>query len=201
LYPFPEVARQIYEELYAELSELNPSVYVYPFWETHVTIATLVNFTRQISPTVESIHALKNLISEIASALAPALKEPLKPFDLWIEQPVISRNAAILPLSDPTGAVSKIRKRVVESLAAEPALRERLNELGLNIPPLVHSTIMRFKHVPANTRHFLSTFDQISRAVPRTLMRVEEIYLTTETKPYMREGEIVSRLMMVRSHL
>ena len=74
-----------------------------------------------------------------------------------------------------------------------PAVRTRLDALGFNIPPLVHSTIMRFKKVPEDKERFLEQFDQISGNVPRLKMRVSELYITTETKPYMREGEIVHR--------
>jgi hypothetical protein len=71
-----------------------------------------------------------------------------------------------------------------------------LDDLGLNIPPLVHSTIMRFKRIPANTHEFLSKFDEISRTMPRATLRVNEIYITTETNPYMRAGEILRRYQL-----
>jgi hypothetical protein len=75
-------------------------------------------------------------------------------------------------------------------------LQLRLQRLGLTIPSIVHSTIMRFKKVPADTQAFLSAFDKIAQAVPRIAMRVNEIYITTETKPYMRAGEIVRRFRL-----
>jgi hypothetical protein len=52
---------------------------------------------------------------------------------------------------------------------------------------------MRFKKVPENTQLFLSMFDEISRSIPKIAMRVNEVYITTETKLYMREGKIVWR--------
>lgn len=192
LYPFPTNVKNIYETLAHNLASIDPGVYVYPIWETHVTIATFINFTRQQLPTDDRITELKQLMEQIAAQLEPCFADA-KPFDLWMEQPVISRKAAILPLSDPDGAITRLRQRLAACLARDSSQQTRLEGLGLNIPPLVHSTIMRFKKMPEDTQLFLSKFDKISRAVPRTSVRVNEIYITTETKPYMRAGEIFRR--------
>jgi hypothetical protein len=189
-YPFPPEVRDAYEALSAQLSAIDPGVYVYPIWETHITIATLINFTQHLSPTPQRVTEMTLLMTQIATQLQNAFQE-IKPIDLWIEQPVISRKAAILPLSDPSDGIPKIRNRVKENLAGNSTLQKTLVDLGLNIPPLVHSTVMRFKNAPGDTKQFLSKFDEIR--VPRTKMRVNEIYLTTETKPYMRGGEIFHR--------
>jgi hypothetical protein len=189
LYPFPTSAHDAYETLFTQLASLDPGVYVYPLWETHVTIVTFINFTQQIAPTRERTAELKAVTRQVIAQLRPIFSD-IKPFDLWIEHPVISRKAAILPLSDPSDAIAQIRSRVAENLARDPSLQTKLSELGLNIPPLVHSTIMRFTKVPDDTSRFLSNFDKIATDLPRIAMRVDEIYITTETKPYMREGEI-----------
>ncbi len=190
LYPFSPEVKETYERLSAQLGSADAGVYVYPMSETHVTIATFVNFAQHVSPTSERLAELNLLKDQLAAALQNA-SAGIYPFDLWMESPVISRKAAILPLSDPNNAIAEIRKRVVDNLA--PSLRTRLETLGLNIPPLVHSTIMRFKKVPEDPQRFLSRFDEISRDVPRLKMTVNEIYITTETKPYMREGKIIHR--------
>lgn len=192
LYPFPAEVAEAYEALAARLSALDSGVYVYPRWETHVTIATLVNFTKHERPTAERITELRELTHQVAAELEPAFRD-IGPFELSIEQPLISRKAAILPLSDPADAISRIRNQLVAILARNPSLVACLADLGMSIPPLAHSTIMRFKSVPVDTARFLSKFDEISRTAPRATMRVDEIYITTETKPYMREGEIFRR--------
>ncbi|MGZ4964692.1 MAG: hypothetical protein ACXWBP_08675 [Limisphaerales bacterium] len=196
LYPFPPAVRQAYETLAARLGAIDPSIYVYPTWETHVTIATFINFSRHRSPTPARLAELKTVMQRVAIALEPAFLADTKPFDLWIEPPVISRKAAILPLSDPAGSIVRLRTRVAEILDRIPTLKLQLHELGLNIPPIVHSTIMRFKTAPPDTQRLLSKFDEISRAVPRIPMRVSELYVTTETKPYMRAGEIIHRFQL-----
>ncbi len=177
LYPFPAEVTEAYNSLVAQLSDLDPGVYVYPIWETHVTIATLINFTQYQSPTPQRFVELKDLMRQIAAQLQPVFsgEDSIQPFDLWIEQPVISRKAAILPLSDPSGAITRIRNRVIESLARNPSLRTCLDGLGFNIPPLVHSTIMRFKKASPDAQRFLSKFDEISSRVPRAVMRVDQV--------------------------
>ena len=142
LYPFPAEVRETYRTLSGALGRIDSAVYVYPFWETHVTIATFINFTQHVSPTAQRVAELSELMRKVGSELDDMFGD-VKRFDLWIEHPVISRKAAILPLSDPVGAIAEIRKRVVEKIS--PELRTRLDELGFNVPPLVHSTVMRFK--------------------------------------------------------
>lgn len=190
LYPFPAEVSAAYETLAAQISALDPGVYIYPLWETHVTIATLINFTKHLSPSSERVAELKELMQELSTQFESRFRG-VGPFDLMIEPPLISRKAAILPLSDPTDGIARIRNQLVAALADCPTLRLRLEALDLNVPPLIHSTIMRFKKVPHDTQRFLEKFDEISRNLPRLKMRVTEIYVTTETKPYMREGEIV----------
>jgi hypothetical protein len=193
LYPFPPAFREGYQILVDQLANIDPIVYVYPLWETHVTIATFINFAQHTSPTEQCVAELTNVMEDLGAHLQKAFTD-IKPFELWIEPPIISRKAAILPLSDATGAITETRKRVAENLP--PSLRARLDALGFNIPPLVHSTIMRFKQVPVDTERVLAKFDAVARTVPRATMTVNEIYITTETKPYMREGEIFHRFQL-----
>lgn len=191
LYPFPAEVTAAYETFAAALSWLDPGVYIYPIWETHVTIATLINFTKHQSAPAGLDELMQNLITQLESVFGNISR-----FELTIEAPVISRKAAILPLSDPTNGISRIRNQLVAALAEAPTLRTSLEGHGLNIPPLVHSTIMRFKRAPKDPQLFLSRFDEIARTVPRAVMRVKEIYITTETKPYMRDGEIMRRYQL-----
>jgi hypothetical protein len=195
LYPFPTEVHDVYQKLATQFAELDPGVYVYPIWETHVTIATFINFTQHQDPSPERDAELSAFMQQIIANLEGCFDD-LAPFDLWIEQPLISRKAAFLPLSDLTDAVTHIRGRLAERLNRNPILRKQLDHLGLNIPAIVHSTIMRFNTVPSNDSHFASKFDEIAKSFPRVPMRVNEIYITTETKPYMRAGEIIHRFPM-----
>lgn len=196
LYPFPVETLQAYDSLAAQLSALDAGVYVYPFWETHVTIATFINFTQHQSQTPQQLAEINNLTRRIVAQIEREFTS-IKAFDLLFDPPIISRKAAIVPLSDASGTITEIRNRVAENLSRAPDLEAHLKSVGLNIPRIVHSTIMRFKNAPKNSNAFLEKFDEISGTVPRLPMRVKEIYITTETKPYMREGEIIHRFRLV----
>src|ERR1700728_2028794 len=68
-YPFPEVAAQFYRPIAKRLNLLDPAVYVYPEWETHVTIVTVVNFSLHRRPDPARLAQLQSL-------LQPAIEIP-----------------------------------------------------------------------------------------------------------------------------
>jgi hypothetical protein len=69
---------------------------------------------------------------------------------------------------------------------------------GLNVPGIIHSTVMRFKSQPASVAKSVADFDAAVADVEPFPLTVAELLLTTETKPYMREGEIVHRFPLSR---
>jgi hypothetical protein len=189
-WPFPAPAARFYRPLAERLAALDPAVYVYPEWETHVTIITFVNFSlhRRLEP--ERLAQLQSLINPVRELLRPLLQGPT--FELMIGAPALTRKAAILPISDPTGAITRIRQTTLAALEDDKPLRAKLASAGFNVPGIIHSTIMRFTREPADLSKFLTDFDEAAAAKPFPLA-VEEFLLTTETKPYMRAGEIVHR--------
>ena len=52
---------------------------------------------------------------------------------------------------------------------------------------------MRFKSAPKDYKKFAADFAEISHSVTPVEIVVNELLLTTETKPYMREGTVVRR--------
>jgi hypothetical protein len=68
---------------------------------------------------------------------------------------------------------------------------------GLNVPGIIHSTIMRFKGQPENLERFLKDFDKVVAGIQPFPLAIGELLLTTETKPYMRAGEIVHRFPLI----
>ncbi len=190
-WPFPAAAARCYRSIAQRLAALDPAVYVYPEWETHVTLVTFVNFTlhRRIGP--ERLASWQSLINPVRALLGPLLQGPA--FELVAGPPVLTRKAAILPISDPAGAITRIRQTVRAALAADKALEAALARGGLNVPGIIHSTIMRFKGQPANLEGFLADFDKAVADIKPFPLAIGELLLTTETKPYMRAGEIVHR--------
>jgi hypothetical protein len=190
-WPFPAAASPSYCPLAERLAALDPAVYVYPDWETHVTILTFVNFSLHKSPKPERLAQLQQLLEQVRSLLRPLLTRPA--FELMLGQPILTRKAAILPISDPAGAIAEIRQTVSGALAAEKGLHAELLRAGLNVPGIIHSTIMRFKNQPRDLEQFLTDFDQAAATAESFPLQIDELLLTTETKPYMRAGEIVDR--------
>lgn len=196
-WPFPEAWRPGYERLAQRLGALGDWLYVYPFAHTHVTLVTLVSFARHVRPTPETVHALEARVPEIIAALSPLLagdsRDGLKSFQLQPEPPVLARSAGILPLVNPDGEVQRLRARARDLLQRNAPLHRELVERGLNVPGIVHSTILRFRQPPPELEQFLAAFDEIAAEAKFPPMDVGEFLLTTETKPYMRGGEIRRR--------
>jgi hypothetical protein len=188
-YPFPAPAARLYRPIAEHLAALDPAVYVYPAWETHVTIVTFVNFCLHERVEPERLAQLQSLIHPVRELIRPLLEGPA--FKLVLGPPVLTRKAAILPISDETGSIARIRQTVRAALAADKALHAELVRAGLNVPGIIHSTIMRFKKEPANLAKFLANFDQAAAATEPFTLAIDELLLTTETKPYMRAGEVV----------
>jgi hypothetical protein len=190
-YPFPAPAARLYRPIAERLAALDPAVYVYPEWETHVTIVTFVSFSLHWRVEPERLAQLQSLIHPVSELIRPLLEGPA--FKLVLGAPVLTRKAAILPISDATGAIARIRQTIRAALAADKALHAELVRGGLNVPGIIHSTIMRFKSEPSNLAKFLADFDQAAVAAEPFTLAIDELLLTTETKPYMRAGEIVHR--------
>jgi hypothetical protein len=190
-WPFPAAAARFYRPLAEQLAALEPAVYVYPEWETHVTILTFANFSLHNRPDSERRAQLQSLLNRVRELLRPWLNGPA--FELILGPPVLTRKAAILPISDASGAIARIRQTVTAALDADKGLHSELMRAGLNVPGIIHSTIMRFKSQPRDLPKFLADFDQVAMTAKPFPLAIGELLLTTETKPYMRAGEIAGR--------
>jgi hypothetical protein len=190
-YPFPAAAAQFYRPIASRLSALDPAVYVYPDWETHVTIVTFVNFSLHRRPDASRLAQLRLLLQPVIEILLPVLAGPS--FSLLIGAPVLTPKAAILPISDPSGEIARLRRNIIGSLEADKELRVKLSGAGLNVPAIIHSTVMRFKAAPADFARFAADFEKAAGAAQPVEIKIEELLLTTETKPYMREGTVEHR--------
>jgi hypothetical protein len=193
-WPFSAPAARFYRPIAERLAALDPAVYVYPEWETHITIMTFVNFSLHKRPEATRLAQLQSLINPVRELISPLLKRPV--FELVLGPPVLTRKAAILPISDATGSIAEIRQSVRTALASDKGLHAELVRGGLNVPGIIHSTIMRFKSEPRDLTKFLASFDQAAAAAEPFPLAIDELLLTTETKPYMRAGEIVERFTL-----
>lgn len=199
-WPFPEAWRANYERLANRLGALGPWVYAYPFPFTHVTLVTLVSFARHVHPSPELVSVCEGEIPEIIAALGPLFaensSERIKPFMLQPQALVLSRTAGIMPLRNPDGEVARLRERTMALLQRNASLYRELTEHGLNVPGIIHSTVLRFRRPPQDLEEFLATFDDLAADRSFPPLEVGEVLLTSETKPYMRGGEILWRFKL-----
>jgi len=199
-WPFPDALRAAYEQMAGRLAACSPGLYVYPFAFTHLTLVTLISFSRHVRPSAELVKALTGKADEIIVALAPLFAENsterIKSFTLQPQSPVPSRSAVILPLVNPDGEVARLRQRMGELLRHHASLHRELVERGLNVPGIIHSTVARFAQTPADLNKFLSAFDKVAADTKFPAIQADELLLTSETKPYMRGGEILHRFKL-----
>jgi hypothetical protein len=188
-WPLP-IAADAYQTLASALEALDPALFVYPHAQSHVTVLTLVNFKDHVEPPPEEIAALETLIPLVVEAVAPVARA-VPPFDIEIGPPVLARRALFLPIREPAGVVARFRRDALE------ALRARLPLFHAVRPPLaVHSTVARFNAVPAPG--FVRRFDDLGLR-PLGPARVDSLLVTTETRPYMREGAIARAFSLAGS--
>ncbi len=184
-WPLPAELRSEYERLGRALGALDEAVYVYPFERTHVTLATLVDFRRFPAPTAAQRAAVLGLVPAVADVLDEAVRA-LRPFAIDIGPPVLVRGAAFLPISNPGGEVRRVREDLRSRLAGNTLL-------GLEVPKAVHSTILRFRRVPDDPEALRARFEEIGRQTRFGRAQVDELLITTETRPYMAGGDVVHR--------
>lgn len=182
------------------LTACSPGLYVYPFPFTHVTLVTLISFSHHVRPSSELVKTLADKTGEIITMLAPLFAENsterIRSFTLQPQAPVLSRSAVILPLANPDGEVARLRQRVAELLQRHAPLHRELLKHGLNVPGIIHSTVARFAQTPPDLNEFLSTFDKVAADTKLPAIQVDELLLTSETKPYMRGGEVLRRIKL-----
>lgn len=185
-WPLPAAVRATYEDLRSRLQALDRGAYVYPHAETHVTVATLVNFKNHPEPNAADHARILAQVPELARQL-DALVADVPAFDLKIGAPVLVRSAAFLPLLVSTDAIFGLRRRLTDVLA-QAGLDEELR-----VPKAMHSTILRFREPPVDAADFQRRFREIATETTFAPARIEEMLITTETRPYMLSGEIAHR--------
>jgi hypothetical protein len=181
-WPLP-VDPAAYHRRAGELAALDPGLFVYPHRQTHVTVLTLVSFKEHVEPSLEQTRALEDLIPLVSAAVAPVAGE-LGAFALELGAPVLARRAVFIPIRDREGAVARFRAAVLPALRALSPLFQRCQP-----PRAVHATLARFRAAPGPD--FAPRFAAWSAGGALGAARVTSIQLTTETQPYMREGQVV----------
>ncbi len=202
-WPLPSEYKKTYEELAYKLQKIEPNTYIYPYSQTHITVLTIVNFKAHLDPSVEELRELRKINTDIIEQLADMFENlKLKPFIIDVGPPILSRKAAFLPILNETGQVLMIRKRAVDRLsklrkqhADDSDIKKYLPET-IKFPNIIHSTFLRFSKRPSNEKAFLEMFEKTVSNFKFGKAKIKELFLTSETKPYMRSGEIIHRFKL-----
>lgn len=196
-YPFSPGASAAYRTMASLLSKAEGGLYVYPEWETHTTIVTFVNFSKRPRPTCAQRAEAQSLIPRVIQLLE---KIPMpRAFQLVLQPPRLTPKAIILPIDDPCEAIPQLRRQIRAEVEKDSALLRALDDAGWNIPAIIHSTIGRFATAPPDGDGFARRFEKIKVQAAPIFLEVEELLITTETKPYMRAGEIVHRFALAKN--
>jgi hypothetical protein len=181
-WPLPVEIKESYDNLYAQLSKLE-CVYVYPYNQTHITILTIINFKKRLGKPRQYLDVAT--LEQITNKIRQIVKQT--PINIFVDSPVLVRTASFLPIYNPTQEINNIRRQIVDMLGNN-------REYDLDVPQGIHSTILRFKKTPTNRVEFIRNFEEISRAFSLKEVKIKEIYITEELKPYMREGSITGKI-------
>jgi hypothetical protein len=190
-WPLPAAFREKYEKLCARLSALDAGAYVYPYAETHVTVATLVSFKRHENPDAAEQARIRGYLPYLIETVG-RITADIPTFSIDIGAPVLVRAAAFLPILNPGGEIARLRE------ALDPALRAAGPELSLaRIPRAVHMTILRFRTIPRDPVAFVQGFRSVAGETSFGSASVEDLLITSETRPYMTQGGIEHRFRLI----
>jgi hypothetical protein len=143
-WPLPTEMREIYEEMYEKLQELE-GAYIYPYTQTHITIVTVINFKKRLN------KIKKYLDAEVLKLLKIRIENIVQhqPIKIFIDSPVLLKSAAFFPIYNPGGEIYAIRKEALNILTSDN------RDYDLDTPISIHSTILRFKEVPTDSAKFI----------------------------------------------
>jgi len=189
-WPLPEVFETQYTSLADELSRLGDSPYIYPFSQTHITIATAVNFKSYVEPSDHDVQEILATSKAVGQFVAEASRN-LQPFVIDIGPAVAVRKCAFLPILNPTGEIVQLRERTLRFCSDYGGILS-----GSHAPQNIHSTIMRFPQPIENPIRFLDAFNAIASNFYFGNTVIDRVLVTIETTPYMRRGEIAQSITL-----
>lgn len=168
-----------------------PNVYLYPSSVLHVTVATLHPNT----PNIPDPHGhILSAWTNVLHAASELDEWPTQPLQLVIDSAQIGTRAGILLWKETTGGMDAMRRCL---RATTNKLRWQLESVGmddperfLSIPPIVHSSFLRFRQIPTTPgpvvqqRFQENVVSRLPQLFPDTL-EISTCKLICERRPYM----------------
>mmetsp|Transcript_20044 Transcript_20044/g.27176 ORF Transcript_20044/g.27176 Transcript_20044/m.27176 type:complete len:277 (-) Transcript_20044:147-977(-) len=193
------------------------SLYCYPAFATHVTIATLSSFLKPDAPrnflSPEADQAYTSAWSEAIDERLRQQPEDAQPFDLVASSIELSPGAAFLHFTDESGTIQRFRDMVVDVRDSDPRLKAleeswetqpfarskdaaaQLRD-SVHVPNIIHASYARFLSPVDDEEGLEQAFAAVSEAFTPFTIRVRTLFLVNELSPYMhqsREEGILAR--------
>lgn len=199
----PDVSENYDELLRATAAVSDGSLYTYPKFATHVTVATLSSFRKPDAARANiSAEVDAALISAWGDALVVAIDDSNEsPFDLEAYRIEISPGAAFLHFKDPNGSIARLRSLVEKVRDHDPHLEALDRQLegrvrsSVHIPDIVHTSFARFvkaDHSGDGTGddNLISKFDKMASKFAPFTIRIQKLTLADESTPYMHQDRV-----------
>lgn len=193
-YPLPEPFKSRYSTFAAKINAHCPFAYAYPIQSTHITIATLIDFTQTFDATAARLQSVQDLRVALLKVLRPQFKSLRHKFGqivLVSERPLISRNAVIIPFQDPLNSLNWLRRCILSAIKSDAKLYQKALDNGFEIPNITHATVIRFIAKSQNINNDLKTLTDICKEIDIFKIVIDTILFTHELTPYMQNGTIM----------
>jgi len=197
-WPLPANLKSRYNQLYQDLLYLDGKYerfYIYPYEQTHITIATLVNFKQHRKPDKAEVKEIMTLAPDIDRDINLLLfgdaANRVKPFAIEFGPLILSRDAGYVLIKNPGGEIAQFRYKLKNLLEKKYLHRDsKFRKLvrKFSIPNITHSTIVRFKNNFVGGQEFAGRFISLRDINRLGKAKIDEFLLTYETQPYMGKG-------------
>jgi len=172
--------------------------YIYPFEQTHITIATLINFKKHKEPSAddekEIMGMVPKIIKKLKSFIFDEAANEIKPFTMELGPLELSPKAGIILIKNPDGEIARLRSRLKtlinnKTSFGDSYIQDRI-KAEFNCPNIIHSTILRFNRDFSGGPDFAKKFVCIRPMSQLGQATIYAISLTAETNPYMHQGTV-----------
>jgi hypothetical protein len=168
------------------------NVYFYPASCLHVTVATLYSVNHRLKDNAGRIE-LETFWRQAMDRAARMPDWPALPLVLTIDRTQIGERAGILLWNETTGGLDKMRKCIAQATRLTATERRSddfsIDKTTLSIPPIAHSTFLRFPNAPLTDGSVLQeNYSHVSKAIKDIFpasVELSDAKLVCEKTPYM----------------
>ena len=172
-----------YRRWSADVQELIPEAYVYPYEALHITVAPPAPFIENTLNSLDERNALEQAWLRLMKIeVASNTRWPKAPFPLIYDSLRVDKTAGIFLVSDPTSSVEAVRECIdVVARKVEEEVPTLFNRSFYRRPSIVHTTFLRWIEVPA---------DDVMERWAKCAQKWESQEIWTHALTYVRETTV-----------